>query len=90
MLDLLSALEVCEFSSRIYIPLSILFCAGDVAISSASFILVQSDLYTILTLVDLSRKVFRRVKFNFVCFDLYDRACTGTKPNIIEVLGLRL
>lgn len=41
---------------------------GDVAISSAKFILVSSNLYTLLTLTDLSRKVFTRIKFNFVCY----------------------
>jgi len=39
---------------------------SDVALSSASFILVSSDLGGILTLVDLSTIVFRRVKLNFV------------------------
>ena len=39
---------------------------SDVAISSASFILVKSNLQSILTLTDLSRKVFNRIKFNFV------------------------
>ena len=41
---------------------------GDVAISSASFVLVRSDLQSIATLIDLSRTVFRRVKLNFVSF----------------------
>ena len=40
---------------------------SDVALSSASFVLVSSDLNGILTLVDLSATVFRRVKLNFVC-----------------------
>jgi len=39
---------------------------SDVALSSASFVLVSSDLNGILTLVDLSATVFRRVKLNFV------------------------
>ena len=39
---------------------------GDVALSSASFILVSSNLWGILTLCELSRKVFRRIIFNFV------------------------
>ena len=39
---------------------------SDVALSSASFVLVSSDLGGILTLVDLSATVFRRVKLNFV------------------------
>jgi len=38
---------------------------SDVAISSADFILISSDLKALLTLIDLSRKVFRRVWFNF-------------------------
>lgn len=38
---------------------------SDVAIASAKFILVNSRLESILTLVTLSRAVFRRVKFNF-------------------------
>lgn len=38
---------------------------SDVAISSAEFILISSDLKAVLTLIDLSRKVFRRVWFNF-------------------------
>jgi len=42
------------------------FFAGDVAVSSASFILLSSNLQSLLTLSDLSRKVFDRVKFNFV------------------------
>ena len=36
------------------------------AISSAAFILVSSNLRALLTLADLSRTVFDRVKFNFV------------------------
>lgn len=38
---------------------------SDVAISSAEFILISSDLQSLLTLIDLSRAVFRRVWFNF-------------------------
>ncbi|OTA62246.1 heavy metal translocatin [Hypoxylon sp. EC38] len=38
---------------------------SDVAISSAEFVLVNSNLECIVTLMDLSRTVFRRIKFNF-------------------------
>lgn len=38
---------------------------SDVAISSADFILISSNLTAMLTLIDLSRAVFRRVWFNF-------------------------
>jgi P-type Cu+ transporter len=38
---------------------------SDVAIGSADFVLVNSDLHSVLTLLDLSRAVFYRIKFNF-------------------------
>ncbi|KAH8588246.1 hypothetical protein B0O99DRAFT_639560 [Bisporella sp. PMI_857] len=38
---------------------------SDVAISAADFVLIKSSLTTVLTLISLSRTVFRRVKFNF-------------------------
>ena len=47
---------------------------SDVAISSAAFILVSSNLRGLLTLTDLSRTVFNRVKFNFVS-DQRNRRC---------------
>jgi len=45
---------------------------SDVALSSASFVLVSSDLSGILTLVDLSATVFRRVKLNFLWALVYN------------------
>ncbi|KKY26166.1 putative copper-transporting p-type atpase [Diplodia seriata] len=45
---------------------------SDVAISSADFILVTSSLEAVLTLVELSRKVFRRVWFNFLWAGVYN------------------
>lgn len=38
---------------------------SDVAISSAEFVLISSGLTSLLTLIDLSRTVFTRIKFNF-------------------------
>lgn len=38
---------------------------SDIALSASSFILLTSDLSSLLTLLDLSKRVFRRVKFNF-------------------------
>ncbi|KLU86628.1 copper-transporting ATPase 1, partial [Magnaporthiopsis poae ATCC 64411] len=38
---------------------------SDVAISSAGFVLVQSDLRNVVTLLELSAAVFRRIKLNF-------------------------
>jgi Cu+-exporting ATPase len=45
---------------------------SDVAVQSASFILVHSDLRAVLTLVTLSRVVFRRVVLNFLWAALYN------------------
>jgi Cu+-exporting ATPase len=52
---------------------------SDVALSSASFVLVSSDLNGILTLVDLSATVFRRVKLNFVRVN--PERCTARRAN---------
>lgn len=38
---------------------------SDVAISAAEFVLINSNLSTLITLIGLSRAVLRRVKFNF-------------------------
>lgn len=45
---------------------------SDVAISSAEFVLVSSKLASLLTLIDLSRTIFRRVKFNFLWALIYN------------------
>merc|ERR1711975_64431 len=45
---------------------------SDVAISAAGFVLIKSDLDTLLTLIELSRAVFRRVKFNFLWASVYN------------------
>ena len=39
---------------------------SDIALSSAKFVLLSSNLHSLLILTDLSRKVFKRIKFNFV------------------------
>lgn len=45
---------------------------SDIALSSSSFILINSQLTTILTLLDLSRVVIRRVYFNFGWATVYN------------------
>lgn len=60
---------------------------GDVALSSASFILVSSDLSSLLTLVDLSRTVFRRVKFNFLWALMYNLAALPIAAGVIYPAG---
>ncbi|KAM6513228.1 hypothetical protein FALCPG4_015682 [Fusarium falciforme] len=48
---------------------------SDVAISSAGFVLLNSDLRSVVSLLDLSRAVFRRIKFNFGWAIVYN--CIG-------------
>ncbi|KAH6981376.1 hypothetical protein EDB80DRAFT_825312 [Ilyonectria destructans] len=38
---------------------------SDVTISSADFVLLNPDLHSVVNQLDLSRTVFRRIKFNF-------------------------
>ncbi|KAK5215503.1 hypothetical protein LTR72_011443 [Exophiala xenobiotica] len=45
---------------------------SEVAISSADFILISSNLISLLILIDLSRTVFRRIKFNFFWAAVYN------------------
>ncbi|KAI1402789.1 heavy metal translocatin [Hypoxylon fuscum] len=45
---------------------------SDVAISSADFVLVNSSLVSLVTLLDLSAAVFRRIKFNFAWALIYN------------------
>ena len=45
---------------------------SDAAISSAKFVLLRSDLTSLLTLIDLSRVVLGRVKFNFFWALIYN------------------
>ncbi|PSR97399.1 ATPase, P type cation/copper-transporter [Coniella lustricola] len=45
---------------------------SDVAISSAEFVLVNSDLWSVVTLLELSQTVFRRVKINFAWALVYN------------------
>ncbi|KAI0700566.1 heavy metal translocatin [Cytidiella melzeri] len=56
---------------------------SDVAISSASFILVSSQLNGLLTLIDLSRKVFNRVKFNFLWAVIYNLVALPIAAGVI-------
>lgn len=45
---------------------------SDIAISSAEFVLVSSNLTSLITLLDLSKFVFRRIKFNFAWALVYN------------------
>lgn len=64
---------------------------SDVAIGSAKFILVSSDLRSILTLTELSRAVFRRVKFNFLWACIYNICALPIAAGVLYPLdGVRL
>ncbi|KAK8097617.1 heavy metal translocating P-type ATPase [Apiospora kogelbergensis] len=45
---------------------------SDIAISSADFVLIQSDLRSVVTLLSLSNKVFQRIKINFAWALVYN------------------
>ncbi|KAI9771627.1 MAG: hypothetical protein M1840_001842 [Geoglossum simile] len=59
---------------------------SDVAISSAKFVLVGSDLGSLLTLTTLSRAVFRRVKFNFAWALVYNMAMLPVAAGVLYPL----
>ncbi|KZW02827.1 heavy metal translocatin [Exidia glandulosa HHB12029] len=60
---------------------------SDVAISSASFVLVSSNLKALLVLCDLSRKVFRRVKLNFLWALMYNMAALPIAAGVVYPAG---
>ncbi|KAH9853626.1 heavy metal translocatin [Lenzites betulinus] len=60
---------------------------SDVAISSASFILVSSNLRSLLTLSDLSRTVFNRVKFNFFWASIYNLVALPIAAGVVYPAG---
>jgi cation transport ATPase len=60
---------------------------SDVALSSASFILLSSNLQTLLTLIDLSRKVFNRVKFNFLYAAMYNCIALPVAAGVLYPVG---
>ncbi|KAH7887758.1 heavy metal translocatin [Phlebopus sp. FC_14] len=60
---------------------------SDVALSSASFILISSDLQSLLTLCGLSRTVFNRVKLNFVWASVYNVIALPIAAGVIYPAG---
>ncbi|KAF3018590.1 hypothetical protein E8E14_013271 [Neopestalotiopsis sp. 37M] len=62
----------------------------DVAISSADFVLVKSDLRSIVTLLALSRTVFRRIKFNFAWALIYNLLVVPFAAGCFYPLGVKL
>ncbi|KAF5369747.1 hypothetical protein D9758_001058 [Tetrapyrgos nigripes] len=60
---------------------------SDVAISSASFILLSSELSSLMTLIDLSKTVIRRVRFNFIWAAMYNTAALPIAAGVIYPAG---
>ena len=56
---------------------------SDVAINAASFVLLTSELTSLLTLIDLSRSVFRRIKFNFFWALIYNVAALPIAAGVL-------
>lgn len=63
---------------------------SDVAISSAEFVLVQSDLRSVVTLLDLSRRVFLRIKVNFGWALVYNLVAVPFAAGCFYPLGVQL
>merc|ERR1739843_47465 len=56
---------------------------SDGAVQSAAFVVVQSDLRAVLTLVTLSRAVFRRVILNFFWAALYNMVALPVAAGVL-------
>jgi P-type Cu+ transporter len=60
---------------------------SDVAITTASFILLNSDLKTILALVRLAKRVFLRVKLNFAWAAVYNLCLVPVAAGVFFPIG---
>ncbi|KAJ6599085.1 E1-E2 ATPase-domain-containing protein [Mycena vulgaris] len=60
---------------------------SDVAISSASFILLSSDLRALITLCDLSRSIMKRVRLNFIWAMMYNLAALPIAAGVVYPAG---
>ncbi|KAF4618841.1 hypothetical protein D9613_009697 [Agrocybe pediades] len=60
---------------------------SDIALSSAKFVLLSSNLRSLLVLTDLSRVVFRRIKFNFAWATIYNLIALPVAAGVIYPAG---
>ena len=61
---------------------------SDIAIGSAKFILVSSNLNSLLTLIELSQAVIRRVKFNFFWAFVYNLIALPVAAGVLYPVGM--
>lgn len=59
---------------------------SDIAISSAEFVLVSPNLHSLITLLDLSKVVFRRIKFNFAWALVYNMVALPVAAGVLYPL----
>jgi P-type Cu+ transporter len=60
---------------------------SDIAISTSSFILLNNDLPTLLRLIELSQRVFSRVKWNFVWAAVYNVLLVPVAAGVLFRVG---
>ncbi|KIK52304.1 hypothetical protein GYMLUDRAFT_251345 [Collybiopsis luxurians FD-317 M1] len=60
---------------------------SDVAISSASFILLSAELQGLINLIDLSQAIIRRIKFNFMWAAIYNLAALPIAAGVVYPAG---
>lgn len=63
--------------------------ASDIALTSSSFVLLSSSLESIITLLDLSQRVFRRVRFNFAWAVAYNALLVPVAAGVLFKAGGR-
>lgn len=63
--------------------------ASDIALTSSSFVLLSSSLESITTLLDLSERVFRRVRFNFAWAVAYNACLVPVAAGVLFKVGGR-
>ncbi len=68
--------------------ISISLASGtDIAMHASSFILLTSSLLSLITLLDLSARVFRRVKFNFLWAGVYNALLVPVAAGVLWNVG---